>query len=144
MSAVAKETNASGEEVAHAVTEIAHGASKSAEDAEIVTEKADLLGEQINEITTMAGVMSDIATKAGETNTNGQGQMQELKLSFNDWETNLQSMSEVIGTLEGKANAIGGVTETITQISSQTNLLAAETLTELSEELSRAVNQFKV
>ncbi len=62
----------------------------------------DLLGQQINEITTKAGVMSDIATKAGEMNTNGQGQMQELKQSFNDWETNLQSMSEVIGTLERK------------------------------------------
>jgi len=124
LSAVAEETNASGEEVAHAVTEIAHGASKSAEDAEIVTEKAHLLGQQINEITTKAGVMSDIATKAGEMNTSGQGQMQELTLSFNDWETNLQAMSEVIGTLEGKVNAIGGVMETITQISSQTNLLA--------------------
>ncbi|MEK5071429.1 methyl-accepting chemotaxis protein [Sporosarcina sp. FSL K6-1508] len=124
LSAVAEETNASGEEVAHAVTEIAHGASQSAEDAEIVTEKAELLGQQINEITTKARIMSDIATKAGEMNTSGQGQMQELTLSFNDWETNLQSMSEVIGTLEGKVNAIGGVMETITQISSQTNLLA--------------------
>jgi len=124
LSAVAEETNASGEEVTHAVSEIAHGASKSAEDAEIVTEKAYLLGQQINEITTKAGVMSDIATKAGEMNTSGQGQMQELKLSFSDWETNLQSMSEVIGTLEDKVKAIGGVMETITQISTQTNLLA--------------------
>jgi methyl-accepting chemotaxis protein len=124
LSAVAEETNASSEEVAHAVSEIAHGASRSAEDAEIVTERADLLGQQINEITTKAGVMSDIATKAGEMNTSGQGQMQELKLSFNDWETNLQSMSEVIGTLEDKVKAIGGVMETITQISTQTNLLA--------------------
>ncbi|CAM3274632.1 methyl-accepting chemotaxis protein [Filibacter tadaridae] len=124
LSAVAEETNASSEEVAHAVTEIAHGASKSAEDAEIVTEKANLLGQQINVITTKAGVMSNIAIKAGEMNTNGQGQMQELKISFNDWETNLLSMSEVIGTLEDKVKAIGGVMETITQISSQTNLLA--------------------
>ncbi|QNK87813.1 methyl-accepting chemotaxis protein [Sporosarcina sp. resist] len=124
LSAVAEEASASGEEVAHAVTEIALGASKSAEDAEIVTERAELLGLQINEITTKASSMSDIATKAGEMNTSGQGQMQELKLSFNDWETNLQSMSKVIGTLEDKVNAIGGVMETITQISSQTNLLA--------------------
>ena len=124
LSAVAEETNASGEEVAHAVTEIAHGASQSAEDAEIVTEKAELLGQQINEITTKARIMSDIATKAGEMNTSGQGQMQELTISFNDWETNLQSMSEVIGTLENKVKAIGGVMETITEISAQTNLLA--------------------
>ena len=124
LSAVAEETSASSEEVAHAVNEIAHGASRSAEDAEIVTERADLLGQQINEITGKASVMSDIATKAGAMNTNGQGQMQQLKLSFHDWESNLQSMSEVIGTLETKVKAIGGVMETITEISSQTNLLA--------------------
>jgi len=124
LSAVAEETNASSEEVAHAVSEIAFGASKSAEDAEIVTENAHLLGQQINEITTKASVMSDIATKAGAMNTNGQSQMTELKGSFNNWETNLQSMSTVIGTLEDKVKAIGGVMETITQISSQTNLLA--------------------
>ncbi len=124
LSAVAEETNASGEEVANAVTEIAHGASKSAEDAEIVTEKANLLGQQINEITTKAGVMSKIATKAGEMNSNGQGQMQQLKQSFGDWESNLQSMAEVVGALEIKVKAIGGVMETITEISSQTNLLA--------------------
>lgn len=124
LSAVAEETSASSEEVSHAVNEIAHGASRSAEDAEIVTERADLLGQQINEITTKASVMSDIAIKAGDMNTNGQEQMQQLKQSFGDWETNLQSMSEVIGTLETKVKAIGGVMETITEISSQTNLLA--------------------
>lgn len=124
LSAVAEETNASSEEVAHAVNEIAHGASKSAEDAETVTEKADLLGQQITEITTKASIMSNIATKAGEMNTNGQDKMHELKLSFGGWETSLQSMSEVIGILEDKVKEIGGVMETITEISSQTNLLA--------------------
>ncbi|WP_313892192.1 methyl-accepting chemotaxis protein [Psychrobacillus sp.] len=124
LSAVAEETSASSEQVSYAVTEIAQGASKSAEDAETVTERANLLGHQINEITAKAGIMSDIATKAGEMNTNGQGQMQQLKQSFGDWETNLHSMSDVISTLESKVKAIGGVMETITQISSQTNLLA--------------------
>lgn len=124
LSAVAEETNASSEEVAHAVSEIANGASKSAEDAEIVTERADLLGQQINEITTKAGIMSEIAIRAGDMNASGQGQMQQLKQSFGDSETNLQSMSELIGTLEVKVKAIGGVMETITEISAQTNLLA--------------------
>ena len=68
LSAVSEETSASSEEVAHAVNEIAHGASKSAEDAEVVTERSDLLGTQINEITAKAGMMSDIATKAGIMN----------------------------------------------------------------------------
>lgn len=124
LSAVAEETSASSTEVSRAVSEIAQGASKSAEDAETVTERANLLGQQINEITVKARIMSDIAMKTGEMNTDGQGRMQELKLSFNDWERNLQSMFEVISTLEDKVKAIGGVMETITEISSQTNLLA--------------------
>ena len=164
LSAVSEETNASSEEVAHAVTEIAHGASRSAEDAEIVTERADLLGKQINEITVKAGVMSDIAIKAGEMNANGQGQMAELKTSFSDWETNLQSMSEVIGDLEVKVRAIGSVMDTITAISSQTNLLAlnasieaaragehgkgfavvAEEVRKLAEQSARSTNEVQV
>lgn len=124
LSAVTEETSASSEEVAHAVNEIAHGASRSAEDAETVTERSDLLGQQINDITVKAGVMTDIAIKAGDMNTTGQHQMVELKTSFSDWETDLQSMSEAIGTLEEKVGAIGGVMDTITEISAQTNLLA--------------------
>lgn len=124
LSAVAEETSASSEEVALAVTEIAEGASKSAEDAEAVTERAEFLGQQINEITMKADEMSSISVKAGDTNANGRDQILELKQAFIDWETNLQSMSDVISTLETKVAAIGGVMETITDISSQTNLLA--------------------
>lgn len=124
LSAVSEETNASSTEVAHAINEIAQGASKSAEDAETVTERAHLLGKQINEITEKAQVMSEIATRTNAMNENGQAQMHELKGSFNDWESNLLAMAEVIGALEEKVTAIGLVMETITEISSQTNLLA--------------------
>jgi methyl-accepting chemotaxis protein len=164
LSAVSEETSASSAEVAHAVGEIAHGASRSAEDAELVTERADLLGQQINEITVKANVMSDIATKAGEMNTNGQQQMQTLTHSFNDSENNLQSMAKAIGTLEGKVIAIGGVMETITEISAQTNLLAlnasieaaragehgkgfavvADEVRKLAEQSARATEEVKV
>lgn len=164
LSAVAEETSASSDEVANAVTDIAQGAARSAEDSEVVIERAELLGQQINEITTKAGIMSDIATKTGDMNTNGQGQMQQLKQSFADWETNLQSMSQVIGTLETKVKAIGGVMETITEISSQTNLLAlnasieaaragehgkgfavvAEEVRKLAEQSTRSTEEVKV
>lgn len=124
LSAVSEETSAASEEVARAVTEIAHGAVRSAEDAEIVTERSDLLGQQINGITTKAGVMTDIAIKAGEMNATGQVQMQQLNTSFTGWGDNLQSMATAIQTLEEKVGAIGTVMETITAVSAQTNLLA--------------------
>lgn len=124
LSAVAEETNASSAEVAHAINEIAQGASKSAEDAETVIESANDLGDQINEITTKAEIMSNLAGSTNEVNVQGQEKMRQLKGSFHEWEENLRAMAEVIGALEDKVSAIGTVMETITEVSSQTNLLA--------------------
>ncbi|WP_336822046.1 methyl-accepting chemotaxis protein [Sporosarcina sp. USHLN248] len=124
LSATAEETNASSNEVAHAIGEIANGASRSAVDAEAVTERAELFGKEINVITKKAAQMQELATKVGDMNSSGQKQMNELKQSFSSWEIEMKSMAEVIDTLEEKVKAINGVMETITEISSQTNLLA--------------------
>lgn len=76
----------------------------------------------------------------------------------------MQSMAEAIGTLEGKVIAIGGVMETITEISAQTNLLAlnasieaaragehgkgfavvADEVRKLAEQSARATEEVKV
>lgn len=124
LSAVAEETNASSSEVAHAINEIAHGASRSAEDAEMATEKAEELGRQINDIAERAISMKTIAEQTGTMNTNGQTQMANLQQTFATSGTNLKSMNDAISTLGEKVKEIGGVMETITDISSQTNLLA--------------------
>lgn len=124
LSAVAEETNASSSEVAYAVNEIAEGASKSAQDAETVTERAEELGRQINGITERAVSMTEIAERTGNMNANGQTQMAQLQETFQSSGQNLKSMNEAIGTLGEKVKAIGGVMDTITDISSQTNLLA--------------------
>ena len=124
LSAVAEETTASAEQVSVAIEEIAEGASKSAQDAEEVTNNSVQLSGQINQISEKSHEMNGIATQASEININGQNQMRELKSSFHTWETNLTSMSGVVGTLEQKVKAIGGVMETIMEISAQTNLLA--------------------
>ena len=124
LSAVAEETTASAEQVSVAIEEIAEGALKSAEDAEEVTNNSVHLSDQINLISEKSHKMTTIAKKASEININGQNQMRELKNSFNSWETNLTSMGSVVNTLERKVKAIGGVMETIMEISAQTNLLA--------------------
>lgn len=124
LSAVAEETNASSSQVAHAVTEIAEGASQSAEDAENVSDRTEQLGEQINDINIKANVMTDIAERTSTMNTNGQKQMTELKETFTTSGMKLRTMSEAITVLGDKVKAIGGVMETITEISAQTNLLA--------------------
>lgn len=124
LSAVAEETNASSAQVAHAVSEIAEGASQSAEDAENVSERTEHLGDQINDINKKADMMTDIAERTSIMNANGQKQMTEMKETFVSSGTKLRTMSEAITTLGDKVKAIGGVMETITEISAQTNLLA--------------------
>ena len=139
LSAVAEETNASAEQVSIAVSEIAESASKSAEDATGVTESSMNLSEQINLINEKSVVMTDIAIKANSMNTNGQNQMSELKVSFQNWESKLISMSTLFTLLEDRVKAIGSVMETIMEISAQTNLLALNA----SIEAARAGEQGK-
>ncbi len=124
LTAVSEETNAVSGEIAYAVNEIATGAAKSAENAENVAEHSELLNAQINKISEQTTTMIEIATKADTMNTNGQVQMNELKSSFAESDTTLNTMGTVIGTLAAKVNAIDNVMNTITEISSQTNLLA--------------------
>ncbi|QTD41188.1 methyl-accepting chemotaxis protein [Sporosarcina sp. Te-1] len=124
LSAVAEETSASSAEVAHAISEIAGGAAKSAEDSETVSERTDGLGQQINEIISKAETMANIAEQTKSMNENGQGQMVDLNTSFQLSADEFREMVEGFNELNVKVKAIGGIMDTITDISSQTNLLA--------------------
>ena len=68
-------------------------------------------------------MMTEIAIKANTMNANGQNQMRELKSSF-EIGKQFNFYVRCLGTLETKVKAIGGVMETIMEISAQTNLLA--------------------
>lgn len=124
LSASAEETNAVSEQMAGAIDDISSGATKSAHDTEDVTKTVDHLGAQIMGIHNNATIMTEIAAEAEQANKAGRDQVNALQHSFDDWKTNLTSMSAVIGELNTKVGAIGVVMETITNISSQTNLLA--------------------
>jgi len=139
LSVTSVETSTAGNEVSHAVSEIASGASKSAEDAEAVSDQVHALGQQINDITDKATAMAGAATEAGKLNSSSQLHMQQLKVSFSSWENDMLTMAGAVTTLQEKVAAIGGVMETITDISSQTNLLALNA----SIEAARAGEQGK-
>ncbi|KMY55583.1 hypothetical protein AC623_17930 [Bacillus sp. FJAT-27231] len=124
LNATSEETNAVSEQVAAAISEIASGASQSAGNAETASENSGRLGRQISKINKKASGMTAIAERTDKINENGRQQIQQLQNSFDNWKDNLQVMAGVIDQLDEKVKAIGGVMETITQISNQTNLLA--------------------
>lgn len=124
LSASAEETNALSEQMAGAISDIASGATNTAHDTEDVTKTVDQLGSQIMGIHEKAGVMTEIASEAESINKNGIAQVDQLGISFEEWQSNLQVMADSVGELEIKVGAIGSVMETLTQISAQTNLLA--------------------
>ncbi|MDG5473888.1 methyl-accepting chemotaxis protein [Jeotgalibacillus sp. ET6] len=124
LSAVAEETNASGEQVAGAVSDIAEGAGQSAVEADEANKQTVGLGSQINTISVQAGHMSGTAQEAGEMNQKGISQMKKLQEYHGTSSAFIQSMETVIQGLEVKVQSIEKIMATITDISSQTNLLA--------------------
>ncbi|MGD7045604.1 methyl-accepting chemotaxis protein [Jeotgalibacillus proteolyticus] len=124
LSAVAEETNASGEQVAGAVSDIAEGAAQSAVEADEANKQSAGLGSQINTISGQAEHMTVTAQEAGEMNQKGISQMKKLQEYHGTSAAFIQSMETVIQGLEVKVQSIEKVMATITDISSQTNLLA--------------------
>lgn len=124
LSAVSEETNAAGEEVAHAIHEIALGAASSATHSETVSEQSTMLGNEISHMTNQARTMTSIATKAHNMNETSRAQMDALKVSFTDTVDTIEQTEVIITELAEKIGAIGSVINTITDVSAQTNLLA--------------------
>ncbi|WP_274307133.1 methyl-accepting chemotaxis protein [Solibacillus daqui] len=124
LSAMAEETNASSLLVSEAVAEIAASTNEASEHNEEVTIQANELGHHINSLEQQKNELYTITKQASKQNDDGQHNMQELIHSFEQSQTNLQSMSQVVTNLEQKIVSITEVIDTINAISNQTNLLA--------------------
>ncbi|OZI12067.1 hypothetical protein CEW92_08370 [Bacillaceae bacterium SAS-127] len=124
LSAISEETQASSEQVAKAVSEISIGASRSSEDADRANHLSVELGEELQRVLEQTQTMSNMTVETNELNAKGQSQMKELESSFEVTDQFVQSMESVITELNSKISAIGRVMDTITDISSQTSLLA--------------------
>lgn len=124
LSAISEETQASSEQVATAVSEISIGASRSSEDADRANYLSVELGEELQRVLEQTHTMSNMTVETNELNAKGQSQMKELESSFEVTDQFVQSMESVITELNSKISAIGRVMDTITDISSQTSLLA--------------------
>ncbi|WP_433959602.1 methyl-accepting chemotaxis protein [Cytobacillus horneckiae] len=124
LSAVSEETNASSEEMAAAINEIATGASRSAEEAESAHQLSNQLSTRINEISEHTASMKNLSEKADEINQSGLVQIKNLRESFDVSKEFIASTENVVNELEEKIKKIETVMTTISDISTQTNLLS--------------------
>lgn len=124
LSAVSEETNASSEEMAAAINEIATGASRSAEEAESAHQLSNQLSTRINEISEHTASMKNLSEKADEINQSGLVQIKNLRESFAVSKEFIASTENVVNELEEKIKKIETVMTTISDISTQTNLLS--------------------
>ena len=124
LAANTEETTASTTEVSRAAEEIAKGASEQAKDVEAGSEMTRNLDDKFTELNEgsheILGLTKEVV-KANETGSNAVS-----KLITTNKENNLvtESIEKTIIELNSKTQSIGGILETISNISNQTNLLA--------------------
>lgn len=124
LAATTEETSTSIEEVAKTIEEVATGAGNQAKDAEeavaavaVLSQELDVIAKNVQESITVSQNIARINHKGLETiNGLDRSNMDSTRVS--------QEVMKVVDELSHKANTIGNIVETITNISEQTNLLA--------------------
>ncbi|SHK20474.1 methyl-accepting chemotaxis sensory transducer with Cache sensor [Anaerobranca californiensis DSM 14826] len=124
LAANTEETTASTNEVARAADEIAKGAQEQAKDVENGTEMVKRLEEklvELNQNSTEILNLTGEVEKANESGSNAVAKLIKANLENNKVTENIE---KTIFDLNEKTKSIGGILETISNISNQTNLLA--------------------
>ncbi|SES91551.1 methyl-accepting chemotaxis protein [Anaerobranca gottschalkii] len=124
LAANTEETTASTNEVARAADEIAKGAQEQAKDVENGSEMVKKLEEKLVELNQSSGEILNLThdvEKANESGSNAVAKLVKANLENNQA---TESIAKTISDLNEKTKSIGGILETISNISNQTNLLA--------------------
>lgn len=120
----AEEVSASSDEMARTITEISQGATDQAFETEKGAELIGLLAEKIISLMQNSQTMSNSAENVSQANIKGLKVISDLKIKTVENSESTLKIESAIKELEQKSQQIGGILETITNISSQTNLLA--------------------
>lgn len=124
LSKAAVETADTIEQVEKAVSEIADGASSQADETQKATENVILMGNMVEETNAGVTTLSDTATvmkESGEKATTTLGELEEINQKARE---SINIIYEQTNTTNESANKIREVTEIITDIAEETNLLS--------------------
>ncbi len=124
LAATSEETAASTQEVSNTVQEIARGAEDQAEETQKGAHMINTLSENMNGVVENSKVMKESAHIAVMMNIEGIKTINVLKEKSAESRLITNEVGKKIDELSDKSNTISNITETITSIAGQTNLLA--------------------
>lgn len=124
ISSMGVQTNNAVSEVASAIDEVAAGASNQTNDVEEGVRKFDDFGSKIRSIVKLTANMEEISGKTNSVSKEGLEVVEVLLDKSNETARITSNVASVVLDMNKSTEAIGLITQTISEISSQTNLLA--------------------
>lgn len=121
---VTEEVNQSSEKLSTISGEIALGATSQATDVTQTASSLAELGEQIDEVNQLSGLMKKNSIHIQKINSDGKESMSSLDLKNKENLEASRQIDEAVIVLQKKVEQISAITDVIDGITSQTNLLA--------------------
>lgn len=124
LQAISSKTAITMNETATAINEIANATNYQSEESESILHKTGALSDQINEITSDAQAVENMAQISAQLSESGLALVEQLSKSAEDNHKSTQAVSSIIEAIDTSRHEITGIVGTVNQIAAQTNLLA--------------------
>ncbi len=124
LSASAEQNSSASEHISLTIQELATGSETQVATVNESNQIITSLSEQTKVIAAHTEKMSVNVKRASDMSTEGNDAIQQVNKQMNSIYLNVNSLSEAISNLNERSTEIGQITDVITNISAQTNLLA--------------------
>jgi len=124
LSSSSEESSKASEHISETIQELAVGSETQMKLMESSSEGIRNVNETTGSITERAKKVAETAEQTSDVSAEGAKRISEVTTQMKSINNNVASLAQSIATLESRINEIGDITKVITDISSQTNLLA--------------------
>ena len=124
LTAISEETSAASEEINHAIVNISHEVLHQLTDMESINDRVKIMNHSIVSMNQQNQLIKQVTTQSETATQKGAEMVSQLKKSNDESLQAADKISASISELYNKTIDISRITETIKNISSETNLLA--------------------
>lgn len=124
LASMAEETNASIEQVSHAIDEIAQGATQTAQSSQDGAVEINDLSQGMDKITVSTEEIASISGETQKLSSKGLEMVQMLGEKSDKTKKSTAQVSEIVVDMNSSTEQINTISDAISQITEQTNLLS--------------------